>query len=179
MVRSQPFQWNSSQTNRSPHMNHRFRPWHLLSQPRRRPRHRPLMDRQALLRSLWRVNAPPGAAGPPSGRAITTPKPSAPTAHEAWRRDHPRPQPASRPVEPKPAPPPEPAPLPTALRVAFRFKVMGGSETIAEFASNLDLPLALEPACLAHTDASFGELLRRSVIEPVEIKVRQVHSAPF
>ena len=50
---------------------------------------------------------------------------------------------------------------------------MGGPETITDFNSSLHLPLALEPACLGHTDAAFGELLRRGVIEPLEIKVRQ------
>src|ERR1043165_3329661 len=73
----------------------------------------------------------------------------------------------------RPCPPPEPAPLPTALRVDFHFKVMGGPEIITDFRSSLHLPLALEPACLGHTDAAFGEWRRRGVIEPLEIKVRQ------
>lgn len=106
----------------------------------------------------------------PETSSATSLNPGPATDEESWRRNRP-PRSAPRPSELKPSR--EPAPLPTALRVEFRFKAMGGSETITEFASSLDLPLGLEPSCLAHTDTSFGELLRRSVIEPLEIKVRQ------
>jgi hypothetical protein len=58
-------------------------------------------------------------------------------------------------------------------------KVVGGGELITHFASCLQLPLALDPACLAQTDSAFSELLRRSVTEPLEIKVRQFLQKKF
>jgi hypothetical protein len=56
---------------------------------------------------------------------------------------------------------------------------MGGKERVTEFRSSLQLPLALDPACLAQADSAFSDLLRRSVAEPVEIKVRQFLQKQF
>jgi hypothetical protein len=141
--------------------------------PAEAPSHSPANGSPAAAADASQANPPPAPQTAP-GATQGTPRP-APTFNddEAWRRNRRRPESLHRFIQPKPAAPPEPAPLPTALRVDFRFKVTGGAEKITDFASSLQLPLALEPACLAHTDASFGELLRRGIIEPLEIKVRQ------
>jgi hypothetical protein len=98
---------------------------------------------------------------------------------ENWAR---RPRDARDPLPlRRPAPPkaPEPPLSPTALKVDYFIKITGGPEVVAEVKSCFDFPMALQPECIASTDASFGEVLNRILVQPAEIRVRSFLQKKF
>ena len=56
------------------------------------------------------------------------------------------------------------------VRVAYSFRICGGTEVVVDVRSSFDLPLALGPESLAQTDVHFPELLDRIVVQPLSTR---------